>query len=115
MVLMNGVSSLLRIEMMLCSDSRLPTALLLMRVFVGAAMPPSCVWLEFAQADQLGRICDRGSPALPEPLAHLPGLFSVAVAGRSHGRSGLDTRRCRLRGGVRRHRVGDGRSLGLGS
>jgi hypothetical protein len=28
--------------MMLCSDSRLPTALLLMKVFVGAAIAVSC-------------------------------------------------------------------------
>src|SRR4051812_36225100 len=71
-VLMNGVSSLLRTVMMLCSDSRLPTALLLMKVFVGAAIC-GFLGLEIVQANKLGRIGDRGPSAPSEPLAHLPG------------------------------------------
>src|SRR5216683_4263819 len=72
--------------------------------------------LESVEADQLGRVSDRGAAASAKPLAHLPSRVARPVAGPC-GRSGLHARRCCVAGGIRRLAglAGEsGRSLLLG-
>src|SRR5712664_3321540 len=78
--------------MISCNDSRLPIALIEMRVFEGTATACSYV-LESIQADQVSGAAYVVESALFEPLPGLPCFVGLSVAG-GGCRSGNDAFRC---------------------